>query len=399
MCMMKKYAFLLLGLVMATAVQAQSIQELRDSMTAGNLNCQVDLAIHYLMGDSLEQNESEAIRLIRDAADRGNRYGQFWLGACYESGTGVEKNMQEALRWFQQSADKGNPMAECRMGQFYALGKGVEQDAEKAVDYFRRSADSGYFIAQFCLAYCYERGDGVERDLQKAFQFYKLSAEQGEEDAQMNLATYYFYGWGMESPDKDEAVRLLKGLENSKLKEDAQNALESIGRNDTIRAYDLQFYYIPSLLWAYEQGDLKHHSLYDTMEWQLHLGRQFFSYYEWDWRDVIPSGHLFSDSVEVIVYRLPEPQRAPLCLYTAAVIDQKNGKYYYYTLEKSVILHDEEDDKQAWMLCGVNQEGMHLNFGKYDDPLDEESFVRRVVWLMHSQERPSASTDITHRKK
>ncbi len=394
---MKKSIFLLLVLLMASVAQAQSIQELRDSMAAGNLNCQVDLALQYIMGDSLEQNESEGVRLIRDAAERGNRYGQFWLGVCYESGSGVEQNMQEALRWFQQSADKGSPMAECRLGQFYYFGEGVEQDAEKAVDYFQRSANSGYDLGQMMLAYCYENADGVERDLQKAFQLFKASAEQGNDAAQMILAAYYFNGWGMDSPDKEEAVRLLKGIEDSNDQENAQNFLKSIERNDTINAYSFQFYYIPSLLWAYEQGNLKHRTLYDTMDWQLNLGRNFISCYEWDWRDVIPSGHLFRDSVEVIVYRLPEPQRPPLCLYAAAVINQKEGKYYYYTLEKTLNLSEDQDPKKDWMFCGVNQEGTHLNFGYYGQPLDEESFVERVVWQMHSDEEPAASTDISHK--
>ena len=394
---MKKSIILLLSCLMASVAQAQSIQELRDSMAAGNLNCQVDLALQYIMGDSLEQNESEGVRLIRDAAERGNRYGQFWLGVCYESGSGVEQDMQEALRWFQQSADKGSPMAECRLGQFYYFGEGVEQDAEKAVDYFQRSANSGYDLGQMMLAYCYENADGVERDLQKAFQLFKASAEQGNDAAQMILAAYYFNGWGMDSPDKEEAVRLLKGIEDSNDQENAQNFLKSIERNDTINAYSFQFYYIPSLLWAYEQGNLKHRTLYDTMDWQLNLGRNFISCYEWDWRDVIPSGHLFRDSVEVIVYRLPEPQRPPLCLYAAAVINQKEGKYYYYTLEKTLNLSEDQDPKIDWMFCGVNQEGTHLNFGYYGQPLDEESFVERVVWQMHSDEEPAASTDISRK--
>ena len=392
---MKKLYILLLAFLMTGVVQAQSIHELRDSMNACNLNCQVDLALHYLMGDSIEQNEVEAIRLIRDAADRGNRYGQFWLGVCYDTGSGVEQNEQEALRWFQQSADKGSPMAECRMGQAYILGEGVEQDAEKAVDYFQRSANSGYSLGQRMLAHCYENADGVERDLQKAFQLYKLSAERGNEEAKLMLAAYYFNGWGMNSPDKDEAVRLLRGLKDSDQNEDAQSALEAIERNDTLSAYRFQFNFIPSLLWAYEQGNLEHRSLYDTMHWRLYLGRHFISCYEWEWDDVIPSGHLFRDSVEVIVYRLPKPQTPPLCCYTAAVIDQKAGKYYYYTLEKTFNLSEDQDDKDVWMFCSVNQEGMHSNYGFYDQPLDEESFVERVVWQMHSDERPSASTNIS----
>lgn len=105
--MMKKKALFVLWLMLSffTGMNAQSIQELRDSMAAGNLNCQVQLAIEYIYGDSVPQNYDEALRLIRDAAEKGNSSGELLLGICYSEGTGVEKNEKEAFRWFLSSAE------------------------------------------------------------------------------------------------------------------------------------------------------------------------------------------------------------------------------------------------------------------------------------------------------
>ena len=93
------FATLLIG---SLAVQAQSIEALRDSMAAGNLNCQVDLAIRYLFGDGVELDAEKGVSLIRDAADKGNRYGELWMGMCYKYAYGVETDYVEAFRWFMR---------------------------------------------------------------------------------------------------------------------------------------------------------------------------------------------------------------------------------------------------------------------------------------------------------
>ena len=64
------FATLILG---SLAVQAQSIEALRDSVAAGNLNSQVDLALLYLFGEGVDQDTEKAVSLIRDGADKGSR--------------------------------------------------------------------------------------------------------------------------------------------------------------------------------------------------------------------------------------------------------------------------------------------------------------------------------------
>lgn len=81
-------SFLLLFFVFH--VKAQNIEQLRDSMAAGNFNYQVELAQKYIEGDSVQQDTQEAYRLIKDAAEKGNILAMYMVGCSYEAGTGVE---------------------------------------------------------------------------------------------------------------------------------------------------------------------------------------------------------------------------------------------------------------------------------------------------------------------
>ena len=77
---MIKTIFTFLMLISACFTKAQTVEELRDSMAAGNLNMQVLLGIRYLDGDGVAEDSKEGLRLIQDAADKGNRFGELWLG-------------------------------------------------------------------------------------------------------------------------------------------------------------------------------------------------------------------------------------------------------------------------------------------------------------------------------
>jgi TPR repeat protein len=67
---MNRFILSFLLLFFAFHVKAQNIEQLRDSMAAGNLNYQVELAQKYIEGDSVQQDTQEAYRLIKDAAKR-----------------------------------------------------------------------------------------------------------------------------------------------------------------------------------------------------------------------------------------------------------------------------------------------------------------------------------------
>ncbi|MBR4926259.1 MAG: sel1 repeat family protein [Prevotella sp.] len=378
---MKKIIVLLFLLTSVGMVSAQTIEELRDSMAAGNLNMQVELALRYIEGDGVEQDCQEGLRLIRDAVDKGNRYGELRLGLCYDYGICVERNQETAFQWYLKSAEKGNILALFFVGQAYQYGEGVEQNIQEAYRYYQKSADGGYPRAMAKMGDCYLYGKGVEQDLGKAFELTKQAADDDEEYALFSLARYYFNGWGTKV-DKSEALRIMNQVretadEESPYKEKADYLAAIIERGDTMRTYELQFRYIPSILQSYQHGDLEYDELLDIRKWEIDLRSIFVSHFEWDWKAVSATVHEY-DSATVILYHMPEPERMPLCRYAAAVIDKNRRFGRYYTLERSINFSD--DEETLWMMGG--EEGTsHFNYGPLKGKPTEENFLKRVLEL------------------
>ena len=331
-----------------------SIKEMEDSMALGNLNIQVDLAREYIIGKKVEKNDAKAYSLIRDAAEKGNRYGQLLLGVCYEDGIGVEKNLDESFSWIKRSAEQGN------------------------------------VLAQFKTSLFYEQGIVVERDLKKAFEWISKSA-QDFPVAKLSQAIYYFNGWGTE-PDRTKAKLILDSLKvDDELGEEASQYCDNIERGDSMTTYGFQFRWIPSMLFEWQNGNVDDAFLTDITAWQLNLGRMFISYYEWDWSAISAQVYSQPNNIDIIVYRMPEPERMPLCRYVAAVIDRNLHTARYYTLELTIGIEGEINDKKQWMFCGVSSNLSHLNFGPFNGKATEQRFVEYVKKKLSKTE--TAKTD------
>ena len=318
-----------------------SIKEMEDSMAHGNLNIQVDLATEYIVGNKVEQNHAKAYSLIRDAAEKDNRYGQLMLGFCYEDGIGVEKNLSESFNWFTRSAEQGNVVAQFKMSQFY------------------------------------EQGIEVERDLKKAFEWVSKSAQQYPV-AKLSLAKYYFNGWGTD-PDRTKAKQLLDSLKtDDELGEAVSQYCDIIERGDTMTAYEFQFRWIPSMLFEWEKGNVDDTQLTDITAWKLNLGSMFISQYEWDWSAISAQVYSQPNNIDIIVYRMPEPENLPLCRYVAAALNRNLHTVRYFTLELTNGIGDKVSEKKQWMFCGVGSEFAHLNYGFFKGDANEQGFVECI---------------------
>ena len=69
------------------------------------------MAVRYMYGVDVRQDEVEATRWFRKAAEQGDSEALFYLGSCYEHGVGVNINMTEAVKWYQKAARGGNESA------------------------------------------------------------------------------------------------------------------------------------------------------------------------------------------------------------------------------------------------------------------------------------------------
>jgi TPR repeat protein len=360
-------------------------------MAAGNLNMQVELGVRYIEGDGVEQDCQEGLRLIRDAVDKGNRYGELRLGVCYDYGICVEENKETAFQWFVKSAEKGNITAQFFVGQAYEYGLGVEPNIQEAYRYYQESADGGFPTAMVKTAERYLYGKGVEQDLGKAFELTKQAADDDDDFALYSLPKYYFNGWGTKE-DKDEALRIMNQVkedEESSYKENAELLAAIIERGDTMRTYEFQFRYIPSVLQSYQSGDSEYEELLNIRKWEIELRSMFISHFEWDWKAVSATVHEY-DSATVILYHMPEPERIPLCRYAAVVIDKNRRFGRYYTLERSINFSD--DEETLWMMGG--EEGTsHFNYGPLKGKPTEENFLKRVLELWENHKNVRVETD------
>lgn len=84
----------------------------------------------------------------------------------------------------------------------------------------------------------------------------------------------------------------------------------------------------------------------------------------------------------VYVWRFPEPERVPLCLFAAFV--PRDGKYTYYTIEKSF--------EDCWVLGHMTDE-VHSNYGTVERPADASAFVELLdkAGLLAGEKEPNAS--------
>ena len=360
--MMKKTILTLVALLGIVAQFAYgqkelTIKEMEDSMALGNLNIQVDLAHEYITGERVKQDLSKAYSLIRDAAEKHNRYGQLMLGVCYEDGISVEKNLGESFNWFKRSADQGNVLAQFKVSQFY------------------------------------EQGIVVERNLNKAFEWISKSA-QDYPVAKLSQAIYYFNGWGTK-PDRAKAKLLLDSLKvDEELGEQVSQYCNIIERGDTMTTYGFQFSWIPSMLFEWQKGNVDDAQLTDITAWKLNLGNMFISHYEWDWSAISAQVYSQPNNIDIIVYRMPEPERMPLCRYVAAVIDRNLHTARYYTLELTIGIEGEINDKKQWMFCGVSSNLSHLNFGPFNGKATEQRFVEYVKKKLSKTETAKTAPEV-----
>jgi TPR repeat protein len=395
---MKKIVFLIIALmaqVLSFNANAQSIQELRDSMAMGNLNCQVDLAVHYIFGDSVEQDYDEAFRLIKDAALKGNRYGELVLGMCYHDGTGVAEDTKEAFKWYLSSAQKGNTIAKYMVARSYEDGDGVEANAKEAFRWYKDAADNGHMKSQVATAVQYEHGTAVERDFKESFRYMKMAVdnEDASDGARYLLAKYYFNGWGT-VVNKAEARRLLESIKDKNWLAEAKDALSNITEGNSMRMYTFQFRYIPDILWTYEKGELEKDWLTDITEWQINLGGRYITSYEWDWKDISSNVHHPNDSTEIIVYRFPEPTEMPLCLYSAAVINTKSGECDYYTLEKTMNFDEKDFSAKCWVFGGMSRgNSSHVSYDAAKGDVTEQQFVDMILAFLSKKHSPMGETE------
>ncbi len=159
----------------------------------------------------------EGFKFLQMAANAGNKLAQFRIALCYMFGYGVEQNEKKAFTIFEKLSEEDYPNAVYMLGSFYMTDNGlfVKRDAMKGWELIKKasklgspfaqyevaiqmcastqnneftptiiklltsSADNGDLRAQYLLALAYAKGEGVDVDLEKSMSYLAQSFEGG----------------------------------------------------------------------------------------------------------------------------------------------------------------------------------------------------------------------------
>ena len=165
------------------------------------------LAMCYLSGTGLEQDENAAMALLQAAAAQGDEAA---AQKIVELGGTVEQQEVDVAA-LEAEAEAGNADAQHQLGSLYLCGDahgGVPKDGKRACHWLRRAAEQGVVDAQSDLGEVYEFGLAGPVDLKQAVAWYRKAASSGSGLARLNLALCLYHGRGV-AVDVAEAERLV----------------------------------------------------------------------------------------------------------------------------------------------------------------------------------------------
>lgn len=90
-----------------------------------------------------KQEYTKAYALYNAAAELGYAPAQINLAMAYLNGKGVAQNDQAAFTWLQKAAEQNHPLAISNLGYCYSNGRGVAVDKYRALALYKQAADLG----------------------------------------------------------------------------------------------------------------------------------------------------------------------------------------------------------------------------------------------------------------
>lgn len=77
-----------------------------------------NLALRYLFGLEVEQDEKEAVVYFSDLAEEGFADAQYYLALCYEEGRGQIQDYEKAIFWYRNAAKQEHVDAQTKLTAF-----------------------------------------------------------------------------------------------------------------------------------------------------------------------------------------------------------------------------------------------------------------------------------------
>ncbi len=101
-----------------------------------------ELAMKYIYGDGVPENNELALKLLTQAHDMGHIEATYNLGICYHYGYGTGVDLEKAYNLYLESANGGYGKGMELVGRFYNRGIYVKQDRRQAEDWLQKAMGS-----------------------------------------------------------------------------------------------------------------------------------------------------------------------------------------------------------------------------------------------------------------
>jgi TPR repeat protein len=160
------------------------------------------LGLHRFVIGPDDRVEQEAVRWLTMAAEQGHPDAARLLALRYLRGAGVAQDEGRAAAWFDRAARHDDPISMTAIGLLYAAGRGVEQSWTSAIWWWQRAEGRTPFASRF-LGDAYACGAGVREDRERAIAAYKKAAAL-EPSSSIQLG--HIYARGCAGPDDNSAV-------------------------------------------------------------------------------------------------------------------------------------------------------------------------------------------------
>jgi len=162
--------------------------------------------------ETSEDGKKEMFEWCQVLAQTGNSQGQALLALCYLNGLGVAQDNERAIDLLKKAAAQDEPMAYCPLCVINYSGKGVRVDYDEARLWAKKAADAnidrGHLLVFLCEGLQNEKyGKQISAD---AIQHVEKACEMGLPDAQFFYGKCLLEGLNGIKKDFPKALKLLK---------------------------------------------------------------------------------------------------------------------------------------------------------------------------------------------
>lgn len=156
----------------------------------------VSLALLYMEGNGVEENQDKALELMTEANILNDLSSYYYMGVLREK----RGECSEAVKYYRNAhkfsdVSEEHALAAYRLGLIYEEGQGIIHDDSKSFVYYLEAAQKGIVDAQYRVATFFENGRGTDTDRRKARTWYIKAAMGGNPKAQLYLGEMYEDGF------------------------------------------------------------------------------------------------------------------------------------------------------------------------------------------------------------